>query len=182
MLRRLYPDACTYILDSKVAGDFNGYGGRLDSERAPAPLHTPGAIQVWQPPTDDKREYDNWLGGILKRRRPAIVLIDELSSLGNNTGQSYVSNFARIQKQGRGLGICTITLTQELAYIPRQVHGQMTHFVRFALHDEHDQKAAAKHLGQSEPREPRKQHGFFYVNVTRLPRTAIEYDGYDDFF
>lgn len=183
LIRRLqasYPQASTYILDSKGQGDFDGWPGFTYSEHAPKPAK-PGVTQVWQPETDDLDEYGAWLSGILKARRPAIVMIDELSSIAPNP-RFCPPDYQRILKQGRGLNISVISCTQEACYIPRQVIGQTTHVVRFRLQDEIDARKIDKLLGRVGQGEPTAKHGFFYSRVTAQPRRVHSYDDYREFF
>lgn len=184
-LRRLYPLANTYVCDSKGAGDFDMWGGHTDSERAPALPRGDGRMQVWTPPSDNLDEYDRWFHAILKRREPAIVIIDELSSIGGRRGVDYPVGYAKLLKQGRGLHISLITLSQEYAGMPRQVAGQTTHLVRFRLLNRFDRKAADALLGrpfEEDESEPREEHGFFYSRLDRQPRRYIEYAGHQQFF
>lgn len=183
-LRRMYPHVRLYVLDSKGAiEDFGRWPGIVTSDTPPRPLRTPGGVQVWQPPTDDVGAYGAWLEGILKARTHAIVYIDELSSLSTSEGRAdYPHSLAKLIKQGARLGIAVIALTQEAAYIPRQVKTQASHFVRFHLQaDDHAIAQATRLLGMSEPREPRKKYGFWYRNLDTLG-PAFEYGDLTEFF
>lgn len=182
-LRHIYPQVRTYVLDSKGADDFTAWPGLVTSETPPQPLRTPGGVQVWQPPEDDVAAYGEWLERLLKARQPAIVYVDELSSLSKSQGRAdYPSALAKLLKQGAKLGVCAICLTQEAAYIPRQIRTQASHIVRFRLQDDdHAADQARRLLGLPEVREPQARHGFFYRNLgTQAP--AWEYDSWADFF
>lgn len=181
-LRRLYPTVGLYVLDSKGDPLFARWPGFDSGEAPPPPLREPGGVQIWSPPWDDLAGYDAWLGGILKARRPAIVFVDELSSLGANRGAAFVTNFARVLKQGRALGISAIVLSQEAAYIPRQVANQATHAVVFRLQDEVDQRRAAKLLGLPAPRDPAREFAFHYRRLAPRPGITTEYPSYRAFF
>jgi GTPase SAR1 family protein len=182
-LRGLYPGAAAYILDSKGGDDFEGWPGVVDRQDPPGSVQ-PGHIQVWRPPEDNASHYDAWLEMILKARRPAVVYIDELSSLSTGGGgTNYPPALAKLLKQGRSLGICLVILTQEAAYIPRQIRTQATHLVKFRLQDdEHGQRQAARLLGQASISEPTADYGFFYRRLNPKPGSVIEYDGHDEFF
>ena len=182
-LLHIYPHAALYVLDSKGSGDFAGWPGRTESETAPRPLLS-GGVQIWTPPDDNTGEYDRWLQGILKARAPAILLIDELSSLAENeSGTAYPMALKRLLKQGRSLGICLVILTQEAAYIPRQIKTQVSHFVYFGLQeDDHGEQQAARLLGHADPIPPRRLHGFWYRRLLPRRGPATEYDGASDFF
>lgn len=171
-LRNSYPAARVYVLDTKQIGDFDDLPGRIKGPIVPDTLLTPGGVQVWQPPENDIKAYDQWLKKILGARKPAIVFIDELLSLGGRTGNSYPQGYNQLQTQGAGLDIGVISLSQEAAYIPRTLLGQTTHLVRFALLDEHDALKVDKYL-----RRPKSERG------TQPPRYSFYYrrvDGTDD--
>lgn len=189
-LHRIYADVPIYILDSKQSGDFRGIRGARFDKRAPGPIDA--GFQVWQPPYDNQKEYDRWLGNIYQDRNPAIVVIDELSSLAvgkSITSASYPLNYAIIAKQGRALGQCLITLTQEAAYIPRQTLDQTTHLVRFYLLSDYDSRRLDIKLGRAtrgkrieEDLNPAHQHGFYYARIDRPPVRAWYYRSLEDFF
>ncbi|MGZ6376184.1 MAG: hypothetical protein ACXWPI_15880 [Ktedonobacterales bacterium] len=194
-MRTLYPWVHLYALDSKGGDDFQGWPGVITSEEPPAPLPPVrgegenaglGDVQVWQPPDDDHKAYDAWLHGILKARQPAIVYIDELSSLAaNQSGTSYPIGLPKLLKQGRSLGICTVILSQEAAYIPRQVRMQTTHFTYFRLQDDpHGIQQAMRLLGfdPKTPREPQERYGFFYRRLNPVAGPVDEYTGMQEFF
>jgi hypothetical protein len=175
-LARLYPMASVYILDSKGDRLFDRYANLVESE-APPPALAPGASVVWRPPDDDIDAYSAWLNSILKTRRPAIVFIDELSSLGKNSANSFAPGYAKMLKQGRSLHQCVITLTQDAAYIPRQTFGQLDHLVRMRVLNEHDAKALDRFAhGTHDPRrEPSHPHGLWYKALGRA-EPAREFD------
>lgn len=189
-LRRLYPMTNLYILDSKGGDDFAGWPGLVADQETPAALAKPGGIQVWQPPDDDSADYDGWLGNIKDARLPSIVYIDELSSLGGNGPLSYPPNLARLLKQGRSLRMCVIALTQEAAYIPRQVPKQASHLVHFGLSpdDAHGNAQVANLLSmpyrKGEPGPtPRERFGFLYRRLLPAPAGEVhEYSRYQEFF
>ncbi len=190
-LRRFYPFAHLYILDSKGGDDFAGWPGLVLTEEPPKALPEAraaaggqGFVQVWQPPDDNVSAYDAWLHGILKARHPAIVYIDELSSLAaTQSGTAYPIGLPKLLKQGRSLGISVITLTQEAAYIPRQIRTQTTHLVYFRLQeDRHGIAQAMSLLGFDRQRAPASEYGFFYRRLNPKPSLAIEYADYHEFF
>lgn len=148
-LRDAYPAARVYILDSKQAGDFDDVDGyRIKDEVAPDVLHTPGAVQIWQPPDDDLDQYDAWFKKILLHRQPAIIKVDESASIIAKNGDAP-EYYRKLNKLGRAFGVCLISLTQEAAYIPRTLLGQATHVVRFRLLDGYDVKKIDKLVGRS---------------------------------
>ena len=194
-MRRLYPVAQVYVLDSKGNGDFDGWPGEVETDEPPDPLSGPGGVQVWRPSLDDLPTYDEWFHKLLRGgfeltvredgqrrvKRPKILLIDELSSICTRSGET-VAGFQKLLKQGRGLWESVIVLTQEIAYIPRQVRNQTTHIVRFRLNDDYDSRKVDALIGHKERHEPQKTFGFWYARVDTPRRRAIEYDGWQDFF
>lgn len=188
-LLSLFPLTNLYVLDSK--GDqFPGWPGMVPSQEPPAPLVGARRIQVWQPPDDDTADYDTWLDGIKRADGPAILLIDELSSLGRGTFNSYPPALARLLKQGRSLQKCVVTLTQESAGNPRQVAKQTTHVVGFSLNptDEHAVAELCRLCGWPIPSKgepaprPAHQYGFFYRRIQPAPGAVAEYHNYQQFF
>ena len=182
-LARIYPGASVNVLDSKGGEDFEGWPGLVESEDAPEPAAA-GKLCVWRPPTDDIGEYNAWLEGILKKREPALIYIDELSSLSpGGNGASYPVGLSKVLKQGRSLGICAIILTQEAAYIPRQIRTQATHMIAFRLQeDAHGMAQAARMLGHSDYQTPRGKYGFFYRRMSPVTGETVEYESAEHFF
>jgi hypothetical protein len=188
-LHRRFPQAHIYILDSKQAGDFTEFGAPIRAAAAPMPITGAGTraeplIQVWQPPIDDVGEYDVWFKRILKNRHPAIIIVDELSSIGGNSGRSYPVGYMQLLKQGRGLHISVITATQEAAYIPRQTFTQITHLVRFRLLNKHDGREIDRQLGRPDHQiglNPAGKYAFLYRRLTDDSAAVPFYDK-DRFF
>lgn len=165
--RQYYPEARLYILDTTMDSRFDG--ARELVEGMAAPLVEPGKVAIWRPDDNDIPTYDAWFGDILKQRGPSIVWIDELASIGRGTAQSYPNNFALLLKQGRKHGKMVLTLTQDAAYIPRQVLGQAWHVVRMRLISESDVGKLDKLLhGAIDPRrEPTTRYGLWYKRLNR---------------
>lgn len=179
-VQQLYrPPPPLYILDSKMQGDFDQFPGIILSEEAPAPI-TQG-VQVWQPVLDDWDAYDGWFGAILRSPGPAVILIDEVSSITKGRGDTP-DNFKRLLKQGRGGGKCVINCTQEIAQTPRQIANQTTHVVRFRLLDAYDRRNANSLVGlPKDASEPKSKYGFYYGRTDKAG-SATEYRTYTDFF
>lgn len=163
-LKRLWPHLSLYVLDSKDAGDFARWPGVVTGDSAPRVLRGPG-VQVWRPDLGDPAEYDEWMARILAghdRTRPAVVLIDELSSIAPNR-ERYPAAFAKLLKQGRGKGICVVSLTQNAVNIPRDVLAQTTHLVRFRLQNDSDARRVDGQLWRDgRPHETAAAHGCYY--------------------
>jgi len=184
-LQDSYPAMRTYILDSSNDKDFRSFPGtHLETEEAPDPMYRPGGVQVWRPPIDDIEEYDQWLIKILRAEQPAIVLIDELSSLGGMTGRSFPRGYFLLSKQGGKHGISLISCTQEASYIPRVTLGQTTHLVRFRLINRHDSKKVDEILRRPEKdwgKDPPHKYGFFHRR-TDQDGPGHYYQNHQEFF
>lgn len=172
------------ILDTKGQGEFDEIADELIiTDKPPKPITTP-AVQVWKPPLDDIDAYDQFCTQILKNRKPALVIIDELSNLGKGNADSYPNGYRLLLKQGRGLKICTVSMVQEVAYIPRQTVGQTSHLLRFLLLNDYDKLKMARMMGLPDSLKygnPPDQHGFFYRRMDR-PSPVYYFYGWQEFF
>ena len=172
LLRRaqtLWPHVSIYVLDSKVSGDFAGWPGLRTGDSAPPLIGgADGGVQVWQPDLGDLGQYDEWMRKILlghDRTRPALVMVDELSSIAPNRDR-FPDGLAMLLKQGRGKGISLVALTQNAVNIPRDVLGQTSHLVRFRLQTDTDARRVDALLWRdSRVREPEAAHGFHYKRL-----------------
>lgn len=188
VLWHLYPAVRTYILDSKGWGEFDDfvmYGAALHgSQDAPPVLAEPASIQIWKPPLNDMNQYDIWFGAILHHQKPCVVLIDEISSLTRRANAAMPDNFVLLIKQGRVMDECVISMTQEMAYLDRNVFGQMNHFLRFYLINRYDLRTANQMMGFPEKqyyRNPSHEHGFFYRRMDKPTWPTYEYTGWQEF-
>lgn len=183
-MRQAYPAARVYILDTKQAGDFDSIDGyRVRSDIAPDAFRTPGAVQIWQPPDDDLDEYDTWFKRILLHRKPAIVKIDELSSIVDKRGEAP-EYYRKLNKLGRAFGMLLMSLSQEAAYIPRQTLGQVTHVVRFRLLDGYDVRKVDKLVGRVKEEQGLDlphAYGFIHRRIDRA-EPGHYYADYKEFF
>lgn len=180
-IRALMPQPILYI-DSK-GGEFSDVAGlHLDRQQPPtlAELFSGEYSEiVWTPERDAEQDYDALFEQVLKARRPLIIVVDELSSLGGKSGQSFPLNFARALKQGRALNITLIVLTQELAYISRQVLYQTMHLVMMLFDPESfDAKRASQLAGLPAVNVP---FAFNYRNRA-LPLQRWRYRDFRQFF
>lgn len=188
-----------YILDSKCPiaipqkSDFKhlfrpkeGIGKRHIGDAVPPIIRPQGRdfVQVWTPEDDeDKSKFDKWFHNIYKEGRPAIVLIDELSTVTTEAGKG-THYYNILLKQGRGLDISVISLTQSPSYIPQSLLRQAMHVVRFRLNDEYDSKKLRSAMGRVIEDEPKHEYGFYYRNVQVPVRKspAVEYKDMQEFF
>lgn len=181
-----------YILDSKCPisrpdmSDFKhlfvkGVGKRHTGNSLP-PLLNPSKgkdfVSVWTPEEDDLGLYDEWFKQIYQAGQPCLVVVDELSSVTSESGKG-TRYFNIILKQGRGLGISGINLTQSSSYVPQSLIRQAMHIVRFRLNDEYDSKKLSGAMGRKVEEEPQHEHGFWYRNV-QVPVRKKAADYYED--
>jgi hypothetical protein len=177
-MMRIYDNVPFLILDTKAAGDFDGWPMVKGETPPPIPLK---GVQVWQPGIDDGELFDRWFASILHNKRPAVILIDEVSSITSGRGNVSPMNFQRLMKQGRGLNKCVINCTQEIAYIPRQMVTQTTHVVRFRLLGRYDQQSGNRMVTrENNDPEPKTPYGFFYARTDT--QGVSEYEGHQQFF
>lgn len=154
-----------YILDVKQVGDYDDWTGIIRSDTPPDPMKlSKNDVQIWQPPYDDLELYEEYFAGILKNRRPCVVNIPEISSIGGRSGDSYPVSFQKLLKQGRAMGITTISETQRVAKIDPNIMAQATHLFRFRLQNEYDERIADEFLKERKGDELsfNSPHGFYY--------------------
>lgn len=183
-LRAWYGGVPVNILDTKGYGEYDGMATRLEVGMS-LPINAKlGEVMVWRPGLDDYETYDRFFLRTLAQGQPCIVLADELVNLGRGTPDSYPPNYTRMLKQGRFAKIMLISMTQEVAGMPRNLYAQTTHAVSFHLLNEYDKRRIARLMGL--PREmslvdPPLPYGFFYRRVDR-PSPVLEYRGWQEFF
>jgi DNA helicase HerA-like ATPase len=182
-----------YILDSKASGDFvqftqPGFGVHYFGDEVPPMKNADGSpFIVWTPDTDDKEMYDQFFHDIFMNGRryklPAMVFIDELSSI-SPTGRTAPRYYDTILKQGRGMGISVLSLTQMARFIPAASSSQLTHCFFFNMNSESDKKKMGDVFGNYAKARIPDPHGFWYRDlkkpVTQNPPRY--YKSYKDFF
>lgn len=145
---------------------------------------------VWQPEEDIPDMYDDFLHDIYKAGMPGVVFFDELSSLDpKGNGKNLPRHFGILQKQGRGLDLATISITQSPIYIDHNLLRQTSHMLKFRLNvdegeQDYDTKKLAVKMGRGALAEPADDHGFFYRNVTApTKKNPMQYySDYKEFF
>lgn len=173
---RLFPGLPRYFVDSKAMGDFDRYGPPIISQAPPKLSALRAGVQVWQPPRDDLHAYDSYFEQLVKGRRPALVFIDELSSIGGRRGDDYPDHFIRCLKQGRGIGIVVIVLSQAVQGMPHETLDQISHILRFRLQSPYGGwYVDNRMLGIGRSLEPSSAHGFWYLRPGSNPLQAVEY-------
>lgn len=178
-----------YVLDTK-GEDFETWPGIRRQADPPSPATLERGIQVWQPPTlrVPADAAESWLAGIVDRKAPAVLLIDELTAL-KRGNRDYPVGLEVALKVGRGMGLTPIVLTQAASKIPPEVIAQSTHAVRFHLQWRYDRwlvDGLMGRLGQTPgappPPEPAREYGFFYARMQRVPAVSFEYADFREFF
>jgi Cdc6-like AAA superfamily ATPase len=173
-----------YILDTKCPlkapemSDFKEFfrpniGERHTGSKLPKPIRPKGKnfVQVWTPEEDIIEEYNEYFKGIYQAGSPAVVVVDELSSVSSTRGD--ITRYHNIlMKQGRGLSISMINLSQSPSYIGQSIVRQAMHVVRFRLNDNYDSKKLNGIMGKAVEEEPQDPYGFWYRNVTIPVRKA----------
>lgn len=184
-----YPGLRTYILDSKGYGEFDDLTVLPNShlvidQEAPLPLSEPGVL-VWKPPLNDFAQYDRWCEMLLRDQKPCVIVFDEIGSLSKNARKAdFPPNFVLLLKQGRIMEESVVVMTQEMAYMDRNIFGQMTHFLRFWLTNRYDIRESNKLMGFPERdmyRNPSHEHGFFYRKMDKPATPTYEYANYQEF-
>jgi energy-coupling factor transporter ATP-binding protein EcfA2 len=179
-----------YILDSKISGDFTAFHQRgvgvLHTGNILPPIHDPqkfGAFQVWQPLDDDIDLYDAYFKQIYSTRSPAIIFIDELSSITSRAG-SPPRYYEILLKQGRGNNQSVITLTQSSTWVPPSLLRQVMHTVLMRVNSINDVKKMVPLLGQDAFDEIKHDHGFLYRDVSkpRHKNPTEYYENLQEFF
>lgn len=161
------------VIDSKITGDFNyltknkQIGQVIKGNNVKAVLKSMEKIPftIWQPEEDDFDLYNEIFKGIYLRGRnknvPGIVMIDELSSICNAAGKAP-RYWEILNKQGRGMHIGMINLTQSPSFVPPSLLRQATHAIRMQLNDEYDVKKLARLMGRDVEEAPVDDYGFWY--------------------
>lgn len=170
--RNAWPIVGVNILDTKPEKALAQIGTRFETDSPPPPA-PPGEVYVWAPLDNNPQAFDDWFGAILHQHErepddtPSLTYVDELSSIGGNSPQSFPTNFNRMMKQGRSNKKTLLLLSQEAAWIPRNVLGQATHLVRLRLVLESDALRCDAILHgrgstSKDRKEPASRYGFWH--------------------
>lgn len=144
-----------------------------------APSKPRGQYQVWQPIIEIPEEMEKWLYRV-RKDPPAMLVIDELLSMIYKPNQASLE-YSRILKMGRALPVGVVTLTQELAGIPRNAMAQRTHVVRFYMGNMPYEVNLMNKFMKSPVEEPADTYGFYYQHAAS--RTPPQYFAdYRNFF
>jgi DNA helicase HerA-like ATPase len=159
-----------YLFDTKMDGALSefyrkGVGVRyFGNEKLPPLLNKDNSpFVVISPEFDDKGFYDAVFEQIYRNRRPALVVIDELSSVTNN--QYPPKYFDILFKQGRSLGISMLVGNQAARYLPTTVVDQLMHVIVMNLNNKRDWNKMEDLIGEHAKTKPAHQHGFYYRNL-----------------
>lgn len=156
----------------------------ITKNAAPQPLKVWG-VQNWEPEDNPIDEYAIYMERIRqmargKRGVPSIFYADELANLGGNSGDTYPPEMSRLLKQARSLKVTTILGNQGYAKMPRDVIGQATHLVVFALRLSYDRREVAKQLDIDELTIDHP-FGFWHTRLDRI-EPAVYYRDAQSFF
>lgn len=179
--KQKFPYLNTYILDTKKLGDFGSSDGTLHISYMPPPaLSGIGQSQVWQPIVDDLEAYSDYFTNILRKGKPAIVLVDESKNL--KFGGKAPRGYELLLSQGRMPGISVITNYQEIANGLRQGLSQATNVVAFGVSNSYDewQVKDLLHLDKKHPLPLKGVHSFLHINSDKSSRPTL-YSGYRQF-
>lgn len=185
-----------YILDSKCPipapemSDFKDFFGkdigiRHTGNKVPPIIKPQGKnfVQVWTPEEDIMENYNEYFKQIYHAGSPAVVVVDELSSVSSVRGD--ITRYQNIlMKQGRGLSISCVNLSQSPSFIGQSILRQCMHIFRFRLNDSYDSKKLNSLMGKKVEEEPQDPYGFWYRNV-QVPvkkAPASYYDSMQEFF
>lgn len=164
-LRRQYPKVPRYFLDS-TWDDKNlahiPYPRIIEGDKPPDAMNDCTYTQVWRPIRDDLAVYDEWMKKILYKRKPCIVLLDDIASF-TKGGRVDLDGHMMLMKQGRKHGITVINGSQQLSHVTAPVFQQMTFFVQFRLlQDVYEWSTARRYLNilKEDQRAPAAKYGF----------------------
>lgn len=176
------------ILDTKLQNDFKmfykvanmHYGNTLP----PARWYTQKKpFLIWQPETDDLSLYDAYFKQIYELREPCMVYIDEVSSITKSSGKPP-RYYDILLKQGRGMGIGVVNVTQSPSFVPPMMLRLTTYWFRFTLNDDYDLHKVASRMGRAVLTPPPDPYGFWFRDVRRpVAYNPPQYfKNYQDFF
>lgn len=161
--------------------DFKRWPGRLIQDRPPKASQVHNRIQVWVPELHAAEAMEEWQFNIknqaVRQRQAAVILYDELAALIYKR-EAFSEEYRRIQKVGGGLGLTTMSLTQELGGIPPTATGQCQHFLCWRVQKPYDLIVAESLLGFKPRFGP--QYSFWYKNQDN-DAPAYEYADISDF-
>lgn len=183
-LRRQYPHAKRYIIDSTADPDIPGMVHApliVQGDQPPDRLRDPSYTMIWTPDHSKiPASYATFFDRLNDAREPCIVVIDEVASMTAEAADALETLLKQIRKHG-GSVIC---LTQQIAAVDSTLFRQMSHFFQFLIQNEvYDQARARSYLNLTKENHhaPRFEHGFFHRR-TRGIETAKEYRDMRDFF
>lgn len=166
-----------YIIDSKAQGDFDGFSKKgigvhyFGNDLPPLKNKDGSPFVIWTPESDSTEMYDSFFQMIYEGRKKgdipsAVVFIDELSSITGRTGipPRY---YDILLKQGRGMGLSVITLSQMARFVPLTMTSQLMHVFMMNLNSEKDKKKLEDVLGDMAKQDVQHRHGFVYRDVRK---------------
>ena len=178
-----------HIVDSKIDGTFAPFEkkglGIAYTENPPTANLDGSPFVIFRPEYDDKEMYNDYFEKIYRTREPAIIFIDELSSITGGTGHPP-KYYSVLLKQGRSLNQSVITLNQMTRYIPLETLSQIMHIVVMNLQSEGDRKKLKDLIGDLANKEIPDKHGFWYRQTSEPIKSdkgkPYYYSDYNEFF
>ena len=174
-----------FILDTKHDGDFDMLGTKyhhiqqiFQDRRSRIVIYEP-----WD--EEDRPEFyelflrmvwDRWMmvpGKSQKSRVPAVVLIDELTTLEIKSGNKSILDpkrthaWSEIMKRGRSAHVVLWNVTQNPVYVPEDFFRNASAFFMFRLNRIDDRKRMAEFMGTEVLQEipTNYPHGFWYYHT-----------------
>ena len=162
-----------YIIDPKNVGDFKGFFPYVGQEVSDNSIPELGIRQrgkpvtLWHPESDNLEVYSQFfellLWGAKKHKMPGLLVIDEIGSITTKSGEAPES-FDKLERQGRGLKIPIIGLSQSSAKVPFSLLRQASYIVLFVIDEEYDQKKLVSYFGPIAKQPPPNKYGFYLRN------------------
>ena len=174
-----------FILDTKHDSDFDMLGPKYHHIQQVFQDRR-SRIVIYEPLDDEDRPefyelflrmvWDRWMivpGKSDKSRVPAVVLIDELTTLEIKSGNKSLLNAKRthawseIMKRGRSANVVLWNVTQNPVYVPEDFFRNASAYFMFRLKNPDDRKRMAGYMGPEVTQEIPSQflHGFWYYHT-----------------
>jgi hypothetical protein len=174
-----------YLIDPKNVGDFTPLSAYVGQEVEDNSIPHLGVrqrgkpITLWHPESDNLDVYsqffDLMLYGAKKHKMPGLLVVDEIGSITTRQGEAPQS-FDKLERQGRGLNLPIIGLSQSSANIPFSLMRQASYIALFTIDELYDQKKLVSYFGPIAKQPPPDKYGFFLRNKqVPLVREPVHY-------
>jgi len=172
-IANMFPHAKRYVIDSTDDPDMETlvpFPLVVNGDKAPDRLADSRYTLIWKPRhAENPTEYAKFfrmLGDDKATREPAIVVIDEITSI---TGEALYE-LEPLLKQLRKHGGTVVILTQSIAGIPSNVFKQCTHFFQFLVNNsDYELRQCRQYLEieKDDYHQPDADYGFWYRKQSR---------------